>query len=145
MKHIHELIKEHVTGYSAEIPSKFHHGDEISVGGRVISVFDANLLSPGLRPVEDDAKDFGVYIVLDDGLGEIQLTIFQSMYRRLLEESDGDIMGKLIVGTGQYIVISKSTAAKDFRGRDIIIPTHPDKEERPKVFGFDVKQVQPIT
>jgi len=131
-----------VSALSAEIPSKFHHGDEITVGGVITSYFDFNMVTPGqtlLKPDEKE-KDAGVYVNVDDGVGKIILVLPQSLFLQILAESDGKLIGKTVLGVGNNIILNKSTTYLQNNKQPVTIPTHPNAEP-PRVFCFDAKLI----
>ena len=140
-KELISILKPHVTAFSAQLPLNYKHEDEVVVGGEVVSVFNANCFNSS-NPVGIQ-NDFGVYLVLDDAIGQISIVIFQSEYQKLLKNVGKDsILGDIVLCEGQYGMMNKSTNFMTEVGAIIKHEKHPNKEEKPLVFCHNVQIIK---
>lgn len=140
-KEIISALQPQITAFSAQLLLSHKHGDEVKVGGKVISVFDPRLLGfssdsfPSLG-----VMDMGVYLTVDDGLGEIIIVLFESIYENLLiEAEEGSLEGKILLAEGQYAILDKSMDFMTAARRLVRIDSHPSKETKPLVLSYEAK------
>jgi hypothetical protein len=142
------ILRPHITAFSEQLPLNFNHGDEVIVGGEVISVFDANQLDGDLSKPEFGAialptNDFGVYITIDDKVGQTSLVVFQSVYIELLEKLKVDsLVGKVVIAKGQFAQMNKSTRFMTENAELVDIDKHPDKETLPRVLCYTLNALE---
>lgn len=130
-------LREHVDTFSAEIPLKRKNNDEVIVGGKIISAINFNIIT-GPEDVVEDTTDAGVYLKIDDGLGVMNFITFHKIYLELLAQTDNNLIGKTMVGKGKNVAFDKSTDFVTVGGKKINMPTHPNPEELPYIYGYDI-------
>lgn len=142
------ILRPHITAFSAQLPLSFNHGDEVVVGGEVLSVFDANELDydpakPQLGALALPANDYGVYITIDDKVGQTSLVVFQSVYIELLQRLKVDsLVGKVVIAKGQFAQMNKSTRFLTENAEFIDIEKHPDEEALPRVLCYTLNALE---
>lgn len=87
-----EKLRPWVTSFSAHIEQNALSGDEVSVGGKVISFLD-------MSSILSDSGE-GVYLTLDDGVGTIDVAVPKQVYDKYKEATSFDI-GSIILATGR--------------------------------------------
>ena len=86
-----KAIKPWVKTFSAEIPFKYKHGDDVCVGGIIKKVLDLTEL------FED--HDGYAYVYIDDDVGEMTLLVPKEIYKSLDKIEEGEIVlaeGKIL-------------------------------------------------
>jgi hypothetical protein len=141
------ILQPHVTAFSAQLSLNSKHGDEVRVGGKVVSVFDSNRLDMNFDAPYGESimptEDTGVYLTVNDELGEVTLVVFQSTYRRILADSGGEsLIGKWVVGKGEVAVLDKSMQFITNSGKLVTADSHPVKEVLSRVFCHGMELIQ---
>lgn len=99
-----QMLKPLVTGFSLEIQLNNKHEDEITCGGRIISILDMSLIS-------DDPSSQIVYVKLDDGIGETLVLVPVLEWRKYSPQ-----LGDIILAEGQLYKVLKETVFKTKTG-----------------------------
>jgi hypothetical protein len=102
---------------------------------------DADLDKPNEGEPATLENDMGVYITIDDRLGEIILVVFHSSYYEILKTLGESLVGKVIIAEGQYATLQKSTRFISEAGYIVNSDKHPNRETKPRVFCYDVKLI----
>lgn len=146
IKEFLSILQPHVNAFSAQLLLQHQHEDEVIVGGKVISVFDPNRLDTQFdEPYQQPAsvgEDMGVYITIDDSLGQIILLVFQSTYLEILKNLGEPLVGKMIIAGGQYAKLNKSMTFLTESGKLAKTNSHPNEETIPRVFCYQMELIE---
>ena len=129
-----ELVQKlipYVTTFSEAIPVLHKHGDRVTVGGEVTDILNIAEL---LQEAEEDFREEGVYITLDDGIGINQIVLPHPIYTKAQDKLKvGDVV--LAVGLVQFLDTSHSYQSK--QNEQIVVDNH--KERTIRVLSYEVK------
>jgi hypothetical protein len=87
-----QKLRPFVTSFSAHIETNYLTGEEVCVGGKIISFLDIGALLP--------ETDEGVYVTLDDGVGTIELALPRKVYEAHADTVSFEI-GSVLLATGR--------------------------------------------
>jgi len=138
---ISEKLKPYIECYGAELPLKYSHGDEVMVGGKIVSIFElGNIIGDLLdqRDPKDSLGEEGIYITLDDGIQPFQVVLHRDIYRFY--------KGKYNLKIGDVIVVKGKLAFLDTTHREvekgkIIEQNNHDEQGQFRVLAWDVKLI----
>ena len=121
MTELVQKLKEHVTVFSAAIPTQCEHGDEVKVGGKVTAILN---LSEILQESNHDTE--GIYITLDDGVGETQLCLPPRAYELYLENFGELAIGDVLLAQGRVHYLDTTHTFEGSRGKKVTVDKHPE-------------------
>ena len=133
MQGVVTLLKEHVTTFSTMI-KKESHGRDVVVGGVVTNILDIGEL---LGVDEEGTYVEGVYLTVDDGIGEYTV-IFSKEYYDSLVMLDKDLFttDRILLFTGKVFALDTThTYPNRF---DKIVKTHNKTEETTSILSWKV-------
>lgn len=150
MAELMEKLKPYVSTFSAALPFQFQHGDIVKVGGVVTSILDMmDILKDASNT--DNTKE-GIYVTLDDEVGENKLVIAQKAYEAFVKQYGQIKLGDILLAEGCFFRLDTTHTYEGLRGKKVTIDNHqsetlrvlayhiiPLPEEEPK----KVKQIQP--
>lgn len=129
---IHKL-RPHVTAFSATVP-KQEHGDTVTVGGKVIGILN---MTDILKDSKEEYRDAGVYITIDDELGETQLCLAPKAYDIYIK-SHGELhLGDIILAEGRVHRLDTTHSYEGARGKTVTVDKH--EQETIRVLSYQVK------
>ncbi len=106
-----EQLKPWVTAFSAAVPLKFKHGDEVCVGGEIVEIqnwqsfFGGNTFGEG----KDETRCV-VNIILDDAVGQTELMFIDQIYD-IYNEKHKFEKGMVVIAKGR-VYVSKNKKEK---------------------------------
>lgn len=102
-----EKLKPYVTAFSEELPLRYQHGAEVTVGGKIKKIFKLeDIMSDVLQEKKNkgniDSKDLGlgIYITLDDGVGILQIVVPKEVYD-FVEKAYGLYPSQVVIAHGK--------------------------------------------
>lgn len=138
MENIVQLLKPHVSTFSAALPSQYKHGDEVIVGGKIIGILNLHDLLQNAE--SEDFREEGVYLTLDDGVGLNQVVIPAIVYDAYVERFNLS-MGMIVIAKGKVSELDTSNTYKNKRGKTVTVDNH--KEQTVRVVSWFVKELKP--
>ncbi|MDK2600516.1 hypothetical protein QO179_23755 [Bacillus stercoris] len=130
-----QKLKPYVTTFSAAVPIHCKHGDEVTVGGKVTQVLN---LSDILKETED--KDFqteGVYVTLDDGVGNNQIVLPSEIFKKASETFNGINIGDIFLAEGRVFQLDTTHTYKKANGKTVTVDNSNDETTR--ILAWDIK------
>lgn len=106
-KLLQQLLTE-ISGFSHSFQLNGKPNDEVTCGGRVMSINDMSLIL-------EDESDL-VYVIIDDVVGELLILVPGLLWRELNLEK-----GDVVIATGLLHKLEKQCNFKSKSGRDLII------------------------
>lgn len=133
MSNLIQRLQPYVSTFSAALKTKFQHGDTVIVGGKVTSVL--NLMELVQENSEGLNKE-GVYVTLDDSIGEIQLVLSPKAFFSY-EKVFGTLKtGDAILAEGRVFRLDTSHSYKNKSGVKVTSDKH--KTETIRVLSYQV-------
>lgn len=127
-----QKLKPYVTAFSAAIPTQHKHGDTVTVGGVVTGVLNLMELLSGA--LDEELKTEGVYVTLDDGIGEVNLCLAPKAYQ-IYEKKFGPLqVGSIILAEGKVFRVDTTHSYEGARGKKITVDKH--KQDTIRVLGY---------
>lgn len=137
MDNIVQLLKPHITTFSAAVPLQHKHGDVVTVGGRIVGILNLHdLLKNSLN---EEFQDEGVYLTLDDGVGVSQVVIPGIAYEKYVEEFNLR-EGVVVVAKGKVAELDTTHTYKNKRGKTETTDAH--KEQTIRVLSWQVRPLE---
>jgi hypothetical protein len=131
-KELVQKLKPYVTAFSTSVENHHEHGDTVTVGGVVTDVL--NLMELLSDATNQEFRTEGVYITLDDGIGEVNLCLAPKAYQ-IYEKKFGPLeKGKVILAEGKVFRLDTSLTYEGARGKKVVIDNH-DKDTI-RVLGY---------
>lgn len=138
MESIVQLLKPHVSAFSAAIPLQHKHGDEVIVGGKIVGILNLHeLLQNAENP---DFHEEGVYVTLDDGIGLAQVVIPAIAYEAYVEKFNLGL-GKIVLAKGKVSELDTSNTYKNKRGKTVTVDKH--KTQTIRVLSWFMEELKP--
>lgn len=127
-KELIEKLQPYVTSFSTTVENHQKHGDTVTVGGVVKSIVNLMDLLSGT----DDTE--GVYITLDDGVGEVSLCLAPKAFE-IYEKKFGPLeVGKVILSEGKVFRLDTTHTYEGARGKKVTVDKH--KKDTIRVLGY---------
>lgn len=120
-KELYHKLQPFVSTFSEAIPSKYTHGDVITVGGVVTLIQDIN----DLLPIGDDE---GIYMELDDGIGTNKLIVPTGAFQEFKRNNELEL-GSIVLAEGRLFVVN-TAHTYELGGQTIVTDNHGDKTMR---------------
>lgn len=131
-------LKPYVTAFSAEIPLKFKHTDVVVVGGVVKNILNLHQLLED--SFEKELREEGVYVTIDDGVGELNLVLappaFHSYQAAFGELKTGDV----ILTEGRVFQLDTTHTYQGAQGKRITVDNH---DQSLRVLVYNLAPVPP--
>ena len=115
-------LEPHVSVFSATLPER-EHGDDVVVGGKVTGML--NMMSIVQDTSDKELKEEGIYITIDDEIGETELCIPQKAFHRFEETFKPLAIGDVILAKGRVYHLNPTHTYEGPKGKKITV----DKEE----------------
>jgi len=129
-----QKLKPHVTTFSAAISSQYEHGDQIVVGGAITDMFDMTALHGSVE--EEGADEAGVYLTLDDGVGETKVVLPQMAFHEA-QESHGSLdVGKVVLVTGRIYRLDTTHTYESKTGKTTTTDNH--EQETLRIVAWEI-------
>lgn len=119
-----QLLKPHVDGFSQGFQLNNQREDEITCGGKVVSIVDTSLL---------DDKSQIVYVRLDDAVGEMLIMVPTETWR-----ANSPKVGDVIIASGQ---LHKMTRQCVFKSKADTYITRTDDSEPLRLLTKSIKVI----
>lgn len=129
MEKMVKQLKPFVTTFSGALPTVCKHGDEVSVGGKIVSVMN-------MSDLIDGPEQKGVYITLDDGVGLTHVVIPEKAYNEYKELYNLEI-GSVVIAKGKVFVVDTSSTFTPKKKDAYTVDNHKYKTTR--VFSWSIK------
>lgn len=123
MDNIVQLLKPHVSTFSAAVPLKYKHSDEVVVGGKIVGILNLHDLLKDSPNPEDHSE--GVYLTLDDGVGLNEVVILSQAYELYLKEFQL-AEGMIVIAKGKIDEVDTTHTYKNKRGKTNTVDNHED-------------------
>jgi hypothetical protein len=131
-KELIEKLQPYVTAFSTTVENHQKHGDKVVVGGVVTHVLNmVELLSGAL---EEEFKTDGIYIMLDDGVGEISLCLAPKAYDIYVQKFGPLEVGKVILAEGMVFRLDTTHSYEGARGKKVTVDKH--EKDTVRVLGY---------
>lgn len=122
-------LKPYVTTFSAAVSSQYEHGDTITVGGMVTNIWNVAEL---LQDATDEAfKQEGVYITLDDGVGQNHVVLPYPMFLK-----KNITAGDIFLAEGRVCILDTTHTYEGARGKKVTVDKH--KTETLRILAWDM-------
>lgn len=129
MTELIQRLQPYVSHFSLEIPKKCKHGDTVTVGGRITSIVN----------LTDFDVNEGVYLTIDDDIGEFSASIAPKAYG-IYKEKFGDLaIGDTVLLFGRVFCVDTTHSYVGRNGKRVTVDNH--KEETKRIL---VAQVAPL-
>lgn len=131
MTELVQKLRPYVSVFSAALPER-KIGDRVVVGGVVTGFVNIGQLFEGTEAA--GYSDEGVYVTLDDAIGEVEVCLHQHAYR-IYEKNHGPIqLGDVILAEGLIGVVDTTHTFKGPMGKRITTDIH--KEDTRRVLSY---------
>lgn len=125
-------LEPYVSAFSATLPLRHQHGDTVTVGGEVTGIL--NMMNIMQDAYEEDFRTDGVYVTLDDGIGESYLCVAPTAFQTY-EEKHGELkIGQVVLVEGKLHRLDTTHSYKNAKGKKVTIDKHPDDALRVLVY-----------
>jgi aspartyl-tRNA synthetase len=123
MTSLFQQLKPFVNTFSASIKPD-SHGETVTVGGKVVAILNMT------------AFDEGIYVTLDDGIGESQIVLSPKAYE-LYEKNNGELkLDDIVVVEGRVLRLDTSHSYDDKKGEKVTVNKH--KTETVRVLSYQI-------
>lgn len=137
MENIVQLLKPHISTFSVAVPLQHKHGDVVTVGGTIVGILNLHdLLKNALN---EEFRDEGVYLTLDDGVGLNQVVVPAQAYH-VYEKEFGLKEGMIVVAKGKLAELDTTHTYKNKRGKTETRDNHDTPTIR--VFAWQVRPIE---
>jgi hypothetical protein len=134
MTELWQKLQPYVSVFSAALPLNCEHGDTVTVGGKVTSIL--NMMEIMQDSTDEGLRNEGIYITLDDGIGENNLCLAQKAYK-IFQAKYGEIkVGDVLLAEGKVYRLDTTHSYEGARGKKITVDKH--KTETLRVLAYDV-------
>lgn len=127
MTELVQKLKPYVTAFSASLPQR-EVGERVIVGGVVQSVVNIGQLFEGTN--EEGYTGEGVYIIVDDALGEANICLHQQAYDIYQKNYGAMEPGDIILSEGLIGVVDTTHTFKGALGKRITTDIHTEDTRR---------------
>jgi hypothetical protein len=127
-------LKPYVSVFSAAVPLQCKHGDTVTVGGKVTGIVNMKELLK--NALDDEFKNEGVYLTLDDEIGEVQVCIGPKAYE-IFEAKYGEVkVGDVLLAGGRVHVLDTTHSYEGARGKTVTVDMH--KDETIRILAYQI-------
>lgn len=127
MSEVVKKIKPFVTTFSPQFNHVEKHGNVETIGGKIVRVLRASDI---LEEVPDDEMSSGVYLTVDDDIGEMSIYLPRSV-SETFENKNGELtLGTLVLAQGRVHVLNTVHESIMNNGNKSIIHISPNETIR---------------
>jgi hypothetical protein len=131
-KELVQQLQPYVTAFSTTVQNHSKHGDTVAVGGVVTSVL--NLMELLSNALDEEFRTEGVYVTLDDGIGEFSVCLAPKAYE-IFEKKYGKLeVGKVILAEGKVFRLDTTHSYEGARGKKVTVDKH--KKDTIRVLAY---------